>query len=124
MCSPQRCPTYLEARKTGEAVQIDPTPKVADGIAVARPSQLCFSMIDDLADDIVTVDDRQTTEAVALLLERSRLLVEPSGAVTVAALLNTIVAPDGYSAWEGSALHPTRTYCRLRVAAWTEVRDA
>lgn len=88
-------PTYLRARATGEAVQIEPQPTIADGIAVSRPSQMCFSMIEEYVDDIVSVDDQQTAGAVALLLERAKLLVEPSGAVTVAALVNGAVEPDG-----------------------------
>lgn len=88
-------PTYLRARQGGEAVQIRPNPTIADGIAVSRPSQLCFSMIEHLVDSIVTVSDAQAAEAVALLLERSKLLVEPSGAVTVAALLSGTVDSGG-----------------------------
>ncbi|MEN8041103.1 MAG: threonine ammonia-lyase [Actinomycetota bacterium] len=88
-------PTYLRARETGVATEITPKPTVADGIAVSRPSQMCFVMIEEFVDDIVTVSDSQATEAVALLLERSKSLVEPSGAVTVAALLNGIVKPHG-----------------------------
>jgi threonine dehydratase len=91
----ERVPTYLAARTTGTATEIDPRPTIADGIAVSRPSQMCFSMIENLVDEIVLVSDRQTTEAVALLLERSKLLVEPSGAVTLAALLSGIVEPSG-----------------------------
>jgi threonine dehydratase len=52
-------------------------------------------MIEELVDDIVTVEDHEITEAVALLLERAKLLVEPSGAVTVAALLSGAVRPSG-----------------------------
>ncbi len=88
-------PTYLMARAAGHPAEIDPQPTIADGIAVSRPSELCFSMIEEFVDDIVSVSDRQTTEAVALLLERSKMLMEPSGAVTLAALLNNIVEPLG-----------------------------
>ena len=88
-------PTYLRARAAGAPTEIDPQPTIADGIAVSRPSEMCFSMIEAFVDDIVSVSDRQTTEAVALLLERSKLLVEPSGAVTMAALLNNVVQPVG-----------------------------
>ncbi len=81
-------PTYLEARRTGSAIEIVPHPTVADGIAVSRPSTMCFEIIEDLVDDLVVVDDQQATEAVALLLERAKYLVEPSGAVGVAALMH------------------------------------
>lgn len=88
-------PTYIRARSTGKAIEIEPQPTVADGIAVSRPSQTCFQMIEEFVDDIVSVTDQQTTESVALLLERAKYLVEPSGAVTLAALLNEVVTPKG-----------------------------
>jgi len=80
-------PTYVLARESGNPIEIDPAPTVADGIAVSRPSPICFDLIEAHVDDLVTVDDASATEAVALLLERAKLLVEPSGAVTVAAIL-------------------------------------
>jgi threonine dehydratase len=70
-------------------------PTVSDGIAVGRPSDIAFSLIEQHVDDIVAVDDPPATEAVALLLERAKLLVEPSGAVTMAAILEGRVAGDG-----------------------------
>jgi threonine dehydratase len=88
-------PTYVAARASGVPKEISPRPTVADGIAVSRPSELCFSIIEDLVDDLITVNDDQTTEAVALLLERAKYLVEPSGAVGVAALLNGLIDGGG-----------------------------
>ncbi|MCB1246004.1 MAG: threonine ammonia-lyase [Acidimicrobiia bacterium] len=81
-------PTYYRARETGSAAQIDGAPTVADGIAVSRPADICFDIIEKYVDDLVLVTDRQITESVALLLERAKYLVEPSGAAGVAALLN------------------------------------
>jgi threonine dehydratase len=86
-------PTYVKARAKGEPVQIEPRRTIADGIAVSRPSLMCYSLIEEFVDDIVVVDDHQMTEAVALLLERAKLLVEPSGAATVAALVSGVVSP-------------------------------
>jgi len=80
-------PTYVEARRSGHAKEIEVQTTVSDGIAVSRPSQLCFGLIEQFVDDLVIVDDDHATESVALLLERAKLLVEPSGATTVAALL-------------------------------------
>jgi len=60
---------------------------IADGIAVKHPGELTMSMLDDLLDDIVHVDDHETSEATVLLLERAKLVVEGAGAVSVAALL-------------------------------------
>lgn len=88
-------PTYLRARATGDLAEIAPSPTVADGIAVSRPSPLCHEIIERHVDDLVAVDDDRTTEAVALLLERGKLLVEPAGAVGAAALLAGLVEPRG-----------------------------
>ncbi len=88
-------PTYVEARRRGGAVEITPRPTVADGIAVSRPSQVCFDLIERYVDDLITVDDHATTHAVALILERAKYLVEPSGAVGVAAMLQGLVPRDG-----------------------------
>ena len=78
---------YVAARRTGRPDAVSPSPTVADGIAVARPAHLCFEVIERLVDDLIVVDDARASEAVALLLERAKLLVEPSGAVTVSAIL-------------------------------------
>ena len=84
-------PTYVRAREVGEPLEIEPRPTVADGIAVSRPATICFDLIEKHVDDLVTVDDREITEAVALLLERAKYLVEPAGAATVAAILSGAV---------------------------------
>lgn len=88
-------PTYLESRKAGVPTAVEVKNTVADGIAVGRPSDTAFALIERYVDDIVTVDDPHATEAVALLLERAKLLVEPSGAVTVAAILEGKVPGNG-----------------------------
>ncbi len=88
-------PAYAASRKAGKPVIVDVVPTVADGIAVGRPSELAFEMIERDVDDIVTVSDDAATGAVALLLERAKFLVEPSGAVTVAAVLSGLVDGPG-----------------------------
>ena len=60
---------------------------IADGIAVKKPGELTMSILDDVLDDMVSVSDEQITEAIVLLLERTKLVVEGGGAVGVAALL-------------------------------------
>lgn len=88
-------PTYVRARDTGVLAEVEPRATVADGIAVSRPSRLCHEVIERHVDELVAVDDDRTTEAVALLLERGKFLVEPAGAVGAAALLAGAVAPAG-----------------------------
>jgi threonine dehydratase len=90
---------YAESRRRGELVTDFPrgVPTVADGIAVAVPSELVWDMIGEYVDSLLVVDDDQTTAALTLILERSKLVVEPAGAVGVAALLEKLIpdtAPD------------------------------
>jgi threonine dehydratase len=61
---------------------------IADGIAVKKPGELTMSILDDVLDDMVSVTDEQITEAIVLILERTKLVVEGGGAVGVAALLS------------------------------------
>ena len=68
---------------------------IADGIAVKKPGDLTMSILDRVLDDIVSVTDEQISEAIVLLLERTKLVVEGAGAVGVAALLNGKVAGRG-----------------------------
>ncbi|GAA4374073.1 threonine ammonia-lyase [Paeniglutamicibacter cryotolerans] len=68
-------------------VPLDTVRTIADGIAVGRPGQLPFAIIKELVDDVVTVSEDALARALVFLLERSKLVVEPAGAVGVAALL-------------------------------------
>ena len=60
---------------------------IADGIAVKVPSDFTMPLLEDLLDDIVAVTDDEISEAIVLLMERMKLVVEGAGAVGVAALL-------------------------------------
>lgn len=60
---------------------------IADGIAVKHPGELTSSILEQVLDDTVSVTDEEISEAIVLLLERTKLVVEGAGAVGVAALL-------------------------------------
>ncbi len=68
---------------------------IADGIAVKHPGALTRPILDELLDDIVVVDDEEISQAIVLLLERVKLVVEGAGAAPVAALLAGRVGGDG-----------------------------
>ncbi|KAA0973484.1 threonine ammonia-lyase [Paeniglutamicibacter gangotriensis] len=68
-------------------VPLDTVRTIADGIAVGRPGQLPFQIIRELVDEVVTVSEDGLARALVFLMERSKLVVEPAGAVGVAALL-------------------------------------
>jgi threonine dehydratase len=61
---------------------------LADGIAVKRPGENTFRIIRTLVDKVVVVEEEEIAQTIVLLLERSKLLVEGAGAVTLAALLH------------------------------------
>jgi threonine dehydratase len=68
---------------------------LADGIAVKEPGRLTGPLLDDLLDDVVEVSPDGIAEAIVLLLERTKLVVEGAGAVGVTALLEGKIAGDG-----------------------------
>jgi threonine dehydratase len=66
---------------------------IADGIAVKRPGALTLPLVERFVDDVVVVADDDIAEAMVLLMERAKLVVEGAGAVGVAALLAGAVEP-------------------------------
>ncbi len=70
-----------------------PARTIADGISVKAPGELTFSIIRDMIDDIVLVDDSEIIEAMFLLMERMKAVVEPAGAVGLAHLLAARPSP-------------------------------
>jgi threonine dehydratase len=79
---------YPASIEAGEPVAIEIAATIADGIAVSRPGALNFEIIREAVDGVVTVSDDETAQALVVLLERAKLVVEPAGAVGVAALLS------------------------------------
>jgi threonine dehydratase len=68
---------------------------IADGIAVKEPGELTMGILGETLDDIVTVEDEQIAEAIVLLAERTKFVVEGAGAVSVAAILGGLVGGYG-----------------------------
>ncbi len=83
------CP---QARVVGVRPE-SPVNTICDGIAVKRPGAVTGPLLERHVDEIVSVTDDEVAEAMVLLLERSKLVVEGAGAVGVAALLHGKVAP-------------------------------
>ncbi len=86
---------YPVSLANGAPTEIAITPTIADGIAVARPGDLNFEIVSRYVDEVVTVTDDDTAQALLVLLERAKLVVEPAGAVGVAAILSGKVAATG-----------------------------
>ena len=68
-------------------IATDSVSTIADGIAVKAPGDMTVELINHYADDVVTVSDNEISEAILLLMERCKQIVEPSGATSVAAVL-------------------------------------
>ena len=79
-------------------VAMMPRHTIADGVAVAGPSELTLGLIRRYVDDVVDVDEESIAAAIVFLLERARVVAEGAGALAVAALLSGRVKPSGPTA--------------------------
>ncbi len=97
---------------------------IADGIAVKKPGELTMKILGRLLDDLVMVDDNEISDAITLLLERSKLLVEGAGAVGVAALLAGKAGGSGpvCAVVSGGNIDPTMLMSVLRHGMTVEGR--
>ncbi|MBN9210188.1 MAG: threonine ammonia-lyase [Microbacterium sp. 71-36] len=86
---------YPSSLAAGYPIQVPTTPTIADGIAVARPGDLPFELIRQFVDEVVTVTEDDIARALLVLLERAKQVVEPAGAVGVAAILAGKVRATG-----------------------------
>ncbi|MCA1942457.1 MAG: threonine ammonia-lyase [Yonghaparkia sp.] len=86
---------YPVSLAAGAVTEIAISPTIADGIAVAKPGKLNFEIVRDAVDEVITVDDDDIARAMLVLLERAKMVVEPAGAVGVAAILTGQVTPQG-----------------------------
>ena len=81
-------PSMHYSLKKGEIVETPLAVSLADGIAVKRVGKNTFPIVRELVDEVVLVEEEEIAQAIVALLERTKLLVEGAGAVTLAALLN------------------------------------
>ncbi len=86
-------PAMKESLSSGSLKSTEGNRTIADGISVQKPGELTFSIIKDLIDDIVLVDDSQIIKAMFLLMERAKIVIEPAGVVGIAYLLDNKPAP-------------------------------
>ena len=78
----------------GERVRIEVPRTIADGLQTTEPGTLTWEVASSLVDEIVTVTDEQIVAAMRFAFERLKLVVEPSGAVGIAAVLGGLVTAD------------------------------
>lgn len=79
----------------GSIVQVPARRTIADGVAVAGPSERTFALIRRYVDEVVTVPEEAIAHALVLLVERSKMVVEGAGALGVAALQSGVYRPRG-----------------------------
>jgi threonine dehydratase len=89
----EACAPYIDSLAAHRPIGARSANTICDGIAVKRPGDFTLPLVERYVDDVVTVSDDEVAEAMVLLLERSKLVVEGAGAVAVAALLQGRVEP-------------------------------
>ncbi len=93
---PEGSPKLTRAREAGMPVTIPANPTgLADGLLAVRIGTLNFAHLNAALDDVVTVPDAALPDAMRFLLDRHKLVTEPSGAITVAALQTGRVQAQG-----------------------------
>ena len=86
---------YPASLAAGHPVEVLAQPTLADGISVKRPGELTLPLIEKYVDEVITVGEDEIADAMVLILERAKLVVEGAGAVGVAAMLAGNVAMPG-----------------------------
>jgi threonine dehydratase len=86
-------PAMKNSLDAGELKSVGGERTIADGISVKKPGKVTFSIIKDLIDDIVLVDDNHIVKTMFLLMERAKIVVEPAGAAALAYLLEAKPSP-------------------------------
>lgn len=81
---------YPPSLAAGHPVALDRMATMADGIAVGLPGEVPYAVISRLVDEIRTVTEEELSRAVLAVLERGKLVVEPAGAASAAALIDAV----------------------------------
>jgi threonine dehydratase len=89
---PAGAPKMSVSRQAGHPVTLESTTSIADGLLAVRPGELTFRHAQAFVDDVVTVSEAAIVNATRWLFDRTHLVVEPSGAVAVAAVFEGLVA--------------------------------
>jgi threonine dehydratase len=87
-----------QSLRAGKRVSIAEPDTIADGLRAREPGELTFAVNSRLLDDVVTVTEEAIVDAMSFCFTRLKIVVEPSGAVPLAAVLSGIVAATGRTA--------------------------
>ena len=92
---PEGAPKMSASRAAGRPVTLEKTASIADGLLSIRPGDLTFAHVQQLVEDVVTVSEEEIVRAVKWLFDHANVVAEPSGAVSVAAVLGQREATAG-----------------------------
>jgi len=93
--SAMAAPAMAESWKTGRAVEHGPTKTIADGIAVRTPLPEALQDMTGYVDEVLTVEESSIVKAMRLVHEHTGIVLEPSGAVALAAIMENRVQFEG-----------------------------
>lgn len=88
----EACAPYIDSLAAHRPIGARSANTICDGIAVKRPGDFTLPLVERFVDEVVTVSDDEVAEAMVMLLERTKQVVEGAGAVAVAALMQGRVA--------------------------------
>jgi threonine dehydratase len=104
---PEGAPKMTASRAAGHPVTLPKSASIADGLLSIRPGDLTFAHVQALVDDVVTVTEEEIAAAVKWLFDHANVVAEPSGAVSVAAVLrNRPTAPGAVAIVSGGNIAP------------------
>jgi threonine dehydratase len=86
---------HARSRAAGKRVRVEIPRTIADGLGAPEPGELTWQVNSELVDDFVAVSDDEMVAAMTFLFDRMKVVVEPSGAVGVAALLRGRIPREG-----------------------------
>jgi threonine dehydratase len=104
----EKAAAYPLSLAAGHPVALEKMSTMADGIAVGCPGQVPYAIVEALVDEVTTVSEEMMSRALVYLFERAKLVVEPAGAASVAALMAdpTIVEPPVVAVLSGGNIDP------------------
>jgi threonine dehydratase len=92
---PEGAPKLSRALEAGRPTRLEKVASIADGLMAVEIGRIPFAHHQKYIDQVVTVPDQLTSWAARYLLDRVKLVAEPSGAITLAALMERLVVPRG-----------------------------
>jgi threonine dehydratase len=104
----ERAAAYPPSLAAGRPVPLERMATMADGIAVGCPGEITYEIVSELVHEFVTVSEEMLSRAMLLLLERAKLVVEPAGAASTAAIMDNpeLFQPPTVAVLSGGNIDP------------------